>query len=225
MKKDRLGQNSGVTLIELIIVIAIMAVLVGVLSPMFVKYVDRSKKAKDVYTADQIARAANIAFIENPEAYEAFKKWTGAPCDVTVTVNGVTEPPYKVYRVASNGKQGTNGDSNCFNGGMDKLYKNPDGSNDRGRGATGFYGVLNRELGLSTTEMNSEIIPKFTRPREGTGVKRSNGLMEPYAELDRWRIVRRADNGMMEIWSAQPNPEGGYPIYRVWPEPDDIYRQ
>ncbi len=52
---------------------------------------------------------------------------------------------------------------------------------------------------------------KYNKPREGAGVRRSNGLMEPYAELDRWRIVRRADNGMMEIWAAQPNPEGGSP--------------
>ncbi len=45
-----------------------------------------------------------------------------------------------------------------------------------------------------------------------------------YGELDRWRICKRKDNGQMEIWSAQPNPYGGYPIYRVWPIPDDIYK-
>ena len=217
--------GNGFSLIELIIVIAIMAILVGVLSPMFVKYVDRSKKARDVYTADQIARAVNVAFVENPEAYNAFSNWKTAYCTVSVMENGEAKS-YGVYRVASNGVQGTNSNSNCFNGGMDTLYKNPDGSNDRGKGATGFYGVINRELGLSTTEMNYEIIPKFSKNnRVGAGVDRGGGVMEPYAELDRWRIVRRADNGMMEIWAAQPNPGGGYPIYRVWPEPDDLYRE
>ncbi len=48
--------GNGFSLIELIIVIAIMAVLVGVLSPVFVKYVDKSRKAKDVYEIQQTAR-------------------------------------------------------------------------------------------------------------------------------------------------------------------------
>ena len=212
--------NRGLSLIELIIVIAIMAILVGVLTPMFVKYVDKSKKAKDVYTADQIARAINVAFVENPEAYEAFQKWKTYDCNVEVMEHG-TKKSYKVYRVASNGKQGTNSVSNCFNGGNSDLYKNPDGTHDYGKGATGFYGVINRELGLSTTEMNQAIIPKYTTPKEGA---LPSGVSS-FGELDRWRIVKRADNGMMEIWASQPNPGGGYPIYRVWPEPDDLYRE
>lgn len=214
--------NRGISLIELIIVVTIMAVLVGFITPMFGKYVAKSKKAKDVYTADQIAKAVNVAFVENPEAYAAYQDWKGRPCEVTVMEDG-SEVKYTVYRVASNGKQDTNKKSNCFNGNTYE-FKNEKGKSGSSDGSTGFYGVINRELGLSTTEMNNEINPKYTQPREGAGVKRSNGAMEPYAELDRWRIVKRADNGMMEIWSAQPNPEGGYPIYRVWPEPDDIYR-
>ncbi len=54
-----------------------MAILVGVLAPAFVKYVDKSKKSKDIYTAEQIARAVNIAFIEHPEAYDSFARSTG----------------------------------------------------------------------------------------------------------------------------------------------------
>lgn len=41
-----------------------MGVLTGVLAPMFGKYVDKSPKSRDVYTADQIDRAVNIAFVE-----------------------------------------------------------------------------------------------------------------------------------------------------------------
>ncbi len=69
--------------------------------------------------------------------------------------------------------------------------------------------------------MNSEIIPKYTTP--GNGTFPISGYV--YQKLDRWRIVRREDNGMMEIWVAQPDPGGGYPIYRLWPEPDDLYRE
>ena len=71
----KINKNSGVTLVELIVVIAIMAVLTGILYPAFNKYIEKSQKAKDRYTADQIARAVNIAFIEYPEAYEAYQNW------------------------------------------------------------------------------------------------------------------------------------------------------
>ncbi len=153
--------NKGITLIELIIVIAIMGVLVGVISPMFVKYVDKSKKAKDVNTADQIAKAVNIAFVENPEAYAAYQNWKSSNADIhrklSVTVNGEVEE-YWVYLVASNGPQtSSNKNSNCFNGTTADFKGGPGGDS---RGSTGFYGVVNRELGLSTTEMNPEIIPK-----------------------------------------------------------------
>ena len=220
------GKNSGISLIELIIVISIMAVLVGILSPMFLKYVNRARKSKDLVTADQIARAVNTAFVENPEAYEAFQKGTGLYAEVEATVNGVYEK-YKVELIASNGMQrDSKTKSNCFNGTARDLYRNPDGTNDGGKGTTGFYGVINRELGLSTTEMNSAIIPKYTDAKEGAGPPGKSGV--PYSKLDRWRITKRKmrDGSIrMEIWVSQPNPSGGWPVYRLWPEPDDIYKQ
>lgn len=55
--------NKGFSLVELIIVIAIMAVLVGVLAPQFVKYVEQSRRSKDVQNAAnlQVAYLADIA--------------------------------------------------------------------------------------------------------------------------------------------------------------------
>ncbi len=59
MKKN----NKGFSLVELIIVIAIMAVLVGVLAPQFIKYVEQSRRGKDIQNADMIKEAiqADIA--------------------------------------------------------------------------------------------------------------------------------------------------------------------
>lgn len=59
MKKN----NKGFSLVELIIVIAIMSVLVGVLSPQFVKYVEQARRATDIQNAEQIRTAilADIA--------------------------------------------------------------------------------------------------------------------------------------------------------------------
>lgn len=203
-------KNRGFSLIELIVVIAIMAILVGVIAPMFIKYIDKSRKAKDVYTADQIARAVNIAFVENSEAYDTFLGWNsskGKSVPVEATVDGVTTR-YNVVIVASNGVQDTNKVSNCFNGGANGLFKRYKDGRD------GFYGTINRELGLSTTEMNSSIIPQYKV--NGKSIKNP----EKYA--DRWRICKN-DKGTLEIWVAQPDPWGGYPIYRLWPSPDDLY--
>ena len=59
MKKN----NKGFSLVELIIVIAIMAVLVGVLAPQFIKYVEQSRRSRDIQTAQEVREAvlADIA--------------------------------------------------------------------------------------------------------------------------------------------------------------------
>lgn len=59
MKKEM--NNKGFSLVELIIVIAIMAVLIGVLAPQYLKYVKSSKVSTDVTNAEQIATAINVA--------------------------------------------------------------------------------------------------------------------------------------------------------------------
>ncbi len=57
--------NKGFSLVELIIVIAIMAVLVGVLAPQFLKYVERSRKSTDVQAVAEIISAVNV-YVADP---------------------------------------------------------------------------------------------------------------------------------------------------------------
>ena len=56
-------ENKGFSLVELVIVIAIMAVLVAILAPLFIKYVEQSRRSRDIQTADRIREAflADIA--------------------------------------------------------------------------------------------------------------------------------------------------------------------
>ena len=58
--------NKGFSLVELIIVIAIMVILVAVLAPQFTKWVERSRVSTDIQTASEIATAAQVEFTSNP---------------------------------------------------------------------------------------------------------------------------------------------------------------
>ena len=80
--------NKGFSLVELIIVIAIMAVLVGVLAPTYLQYVEKSKKSNDVSTVDSVVNALEIAAID-PEVNS--EDWDYI--DVTIDTDGMTTSP------------------------------------------------------------------------------------------------------------------------------------
>ncbi len=76
--------NKGFSLVEIIIVIAIMAVLAGALAPQLIKYIDKSRKSADVQTAQTIALAVNTALAEE-DNYEVASNTTLSACYATVT--------------------------------------------------------------------------------------------------------------------------------------------
>ena len=78
-KKQRTLNNKGFSLIDLIVVIAIMAILVGVLAPQFMKYVESSKQSTDMQAASALRTAI--------EAYVAENALSGATV-ITVSTDG-----------------------------------------------------------------------------------------------------------------------------------------
>ena len=56
--------NKGFSLVELIVVVAIMAVLVGVLAPAYLKYVENSREKKDLNNIEEVRHAVEIALAD-----------------------------------------------------------------------------------------------------------------------------------------------------------------
>lgn len=75
MKKKK--NNKGFSLVELIVVIAIMAVLVGVLAPQFIGYVEKSRQSTDVSNFDTIKSTVEVYYADKDTL----------PSTVTITVN------------------------------------------------------------------------------------------------------------------------------------------
>ncbi|MBE5884212.1 MAG: type II secretion system protein [Lachnospiraceae bacterium] len=126
MKKEM--NNKGFSLVELIIVIAIMAVLIGLLAPQYIKYVNNSKVSADVTNAQAIASAFNVALADGASLAASYNSGTDAiPTDVNLAAWPVAKhTPTETWTVAI----GTNGVTEIKLGTLE-IYPEPE--------ATGNY--------------------------------------------------------------------------------------
>ena len=76
-KKD----NKGFTLVELVIVVAILAILVGILAPQYTKYVEKSRQAADVSNLENIVKGFKVA---------------AADTDYNIIPNGTNTATFKI---------------------------------------------------------------------------------------------------------------------------------
>lgn len=106
MKKMSQKNNKGFSLVELIVVVAIMAVLMGILVPTLVKNVEKSKKQKDASAIEEI-RSTMVTTLADPtySDIEATIVYDGKTIDVDnpksiKPVDPITETEVKPFLTA-----------------------------------------------------------------------------------------------------------------------------
>ena len=67
MKKTIRKNNDGFSLIELIVVVAIMAVLVGVLAPAYLRYVEKARRQTCYWNMDNVVREVQLLAFSDPD--------------------------------------------------------------------------------------------------------------------------------------------------------------
>jgi len=86
MKKS----NKGFSLVELIIVIAIMAILIAVLAPQYLKYVEKTKRSTDAKAFGEVVQATEVAIADPLNAFDGNSvtvSWSGSGNTASFTVD------------------------------------------------------------------------------------------------------------------------------------------
>lgn len=128
MKKSN---NKGFSLVELIVVIAIMAVLIGVLAPAFMKYVSNSKISTDITNVDNAVAAINNELTENDYALSGNETLSAAYSALGITTS-YPQPKTKTLTGSSFTISGTNADGTikAVYVGSYQFYPDPTNSTD-----------------------------------------------------------------------------------------------
>lgn len=124
-------KNKGFSLVELIIVIAIMAILVGVIAPQLIRYIEKANVSADVTTLDSIRSAVTYAasdpqFATSNEAlpgattYGALSGILGNIAHNTVDTTGA----FKSKGIKGDSVSGVNVEINANNGKVKVYYSN-----------------------------------------------------------------------------------------------------
>ena len=93
--------NKGFSLVELIIVIAIMAILVGVIAPQLIKYIEKSRQSADIQLCDTVKTAMTTAMSDPAVVTANEDPWPDSAAGSDV-VNAIPPSSTKMKNAFSN---------------------------------------------------------------------------------------------------------------------------
>lgn len=214
MKKHYIRKNNqGFSLVELIIVIAIMAILVAIVVPNFIGYIDKARKARDLEMARVLGTALDrVIALDDP----ALRDWQSVGTSrgnevVYQLVDHLTGERYYVYNMfewtlTEEGDITGGAAANFRHGVLRDAHRN--GSNG---GGAGLYANLWNAYVDEIVQYDINIFYRKYNIRQ-------------------YRIVKRADNGRPEVWvcGLERSTEDGegrdvHMYYRLWPNNDPEY--
>lgn len=122
MKKKR--NNKGFSLVELIVVMAIMAILAVTLAPRIMQYVDKARQANDRELVNNIYTAVKYALVDDTIYATVTSAGTANGSNTEIFLNGgkdhgaetpvATDNPYTITNDGATWTKTTNLDSNKF---------------------------------------------------------------------------------------------------------------
>lgn len=238
--------NKGFSLVELIIVIAIMSILAAVFGLALIRYIDKSKKAVDIETAQEIFKAAQLASASaRDEVAEGWALAAQTSNGGSVARTTVTDTGYSLAKVS--GYTGDTYEINCVAWARGMNYN--DGGNHGEWQNAQFKSTLDDGSAGNTQRMyTNEFLKNLCHDRGVGGVYYQQGKNNfdgyssetrlfkytknaGYGVAEVWMVCVRTDNLKCEIWIGDKNLNGRgpnqpvKPIYRIYPEPCDKYRQ
>lgn len=236
-KKKR--NDKGFSLIELIIVIAIMAILAAAIAPALIRYIDKSRKAVDIANAEVIFKAAEMACTTGSDDAQDGWAFVANRKSNDVAYTEVTENGYNVL----------------FDKTTNKKYHVA--CIAWARGVNYNYGGTEWQNALfkCTLDNNNKLAMQYTDEflscllhdsAKGETYKANqklkfNGFSEQsiefrfkkklvYGQPECWMLCINCENYTPEVWIGDKNFNGRgtgqlvRPLYRIYPNPCDAYR-
>ena len=248
-KRRKKLRNKGMSLVEIIIVIAIIAILAAAIAPALLRYIDKSRKAVDVANAEVIYKAAEMAATLGSD--DACAGWSWAATYTASGDNSSNKMAHtKVTAAGHNSSFDNSGDYyyiNCVAWARGVNYSsansNKEWENASYKCTVNGNSTQEKQLRTFTNEFLKCLVQEYAKDARfsGNGNNPYDGFSAQtlpfkfkkdagHGVPECWMVCVNCSNYKVEIWIGDKNLNGRgsgrivHPLYRIYPEPCEEYR-